>query len=435
MPLSAALETERRIVREISAIVVAIGGVAFGLVLVLVRGILAPIRGLLSGISSIGVGDYDVRVPVLSRDELGELAESFNAMSAQLARTTVSKEYVEGVLENMRDLLLVTDSAGRVKTANHAAAEALGGAVVGRPLAELLSSDDGFAAPKAARDAEVALLAKDGGRIPALLSSAPLRDREGRPQGWIVVAKDITERKRDEEALVRAKLAAEASSRELEAFSYSVAHDLRAPLRAVDGFSQILLDGYSDKLDDHGKDYLRRVRAGSRRMGQLIDDLLNLSRITRSVLKLEDVDLSAIVEELAGELKRSDPKRSVEFAVEPGVVVRGDPNLLRVALVNLMSNAWKYTGKKPSARIEFGRRPGPGTTLYVRDDGAGFDMAFANKLFHPFSRLHSASEFEGTGIGLAIVQRVVGRHRGNIRGEGVPGRGATFEFTLWEENA
>ncbi len=432
VPLASARETEGRIIREISMIVLAIGAIVFGLVVILVRGMLAPIRSLMSGIARIGEGRYDVEVPVLSRDELGDLAESFNSMSGALARTTVSKEYVEGILENMNDLLVVIDPAGRIQTVNHAAAEALGVPaedLVGRPLSELFSTPPGDGD---VRDAEVVLNTRNG-PMPALYSSSPLRARDGSVRGYIGVAKDITERKRTEEALLAAKLAAEASSRELEAFSYSVAHDLRAPLRSVDGFSKILLDAYADKLDDTAKDYLRRVRGGSKKMSELIDDLLNLSRITRSALTLASVDLSALAREIGAELLKAEPVRRVELVVAPDLQTRGDASLLRVALVNLLGNSWKYTSKHASARVEFGVERRDGRSVYfVRDDGAGFDMAFSKRLFQPFSRLHGGGEFEGTGIGLATVQRVVSRHDGRVWGEGAVERGATFYFTLWE---
>jgi PAS domain S-box-containing protein len=429
VPLRAAQDAENRIIRDISLIVVVFGAIMFGLVVVLVRGMLAPIRRLMSGIARIGGGQYDFKVPVQSSDELGELAESFNTMSGELARTTVSKEYVEGILENMDDLLVVTDPEGRIQTVNHAAAEALGGGeVVGRPLAALFDSP---LKAEVVRDVEVVLRTKDGGRTPALFSSSVLRDREGRLRGYIGVAKDITERKRAEEALLEAKLAAEASNRELETFSYSVAHDLRAPLRAVDGFSQVLLEGYSDKLDEEGKDYLKRVRGGSRKMGQLIDDLLNLSRIARGVMRLESVDLSALARDIGAELSKAEPGRLVEFIVAPKLAARGDASLLRIALVNLLGNAWKYTSKHPRARIEFGAETVDGKTAYfVRDDGAGFDAALSNRLFQPFTRLHATAEFEGTGIGLATVQRIVARHEGRVWGEGEVERGAVFHFTL-----
>ncbi len=227
----------------------------------------------------------------------------------------------------------------------------------------------------------------------------------------------------------------EATNRELEAFSYSVSHDLRAPLRSIDGFSQILLEDYADELDEEGRGYLGRVRGASQRMGRLIDDLLGLSRVTRGSMRRERVDLSALAREVAESLRDSKPERAVEFLIEDELEVYGDARLVRVALENLLGNAFKFTGKEPEARIEFGVDPeltlrGRVPVYYVRDNGAGFDMAYAGKLFGAFQRLHGQDEFDGTGIGLATVQRVVHRHGGRIWAEGEVGEGATFYFTL-----
>lgn len=223
----------------------------------------------------------------------------------------------------------------------------------------------------------------------------------------------------------------EATNRELESFSYSVSHDLRAPLRSIDGFSQILLEDYADSLDEEGADYLGRVRAASQRMGQLIDDLLTLSRTARVSLRREAVDLSEIAGSVAAELRRRDPERGIEFVITEGVRASGDPRLLRVALENLLGNAWKFTARTPEAKIEFGAiRSSERAAYFVRDNGAGFDMAYAGKLFGAFQRLHSPEEFEGTGIGLATVQRVIRRHGGDVWAVGEVSTGATFYFTL-----
>jgi light-regulated signal transduction histidine kinase (bacteriophytochrome) len=222
-----------------------------------------------------------------------------------------------------------------------------------------------------------------------------------------------------------------AANRELEAFSYSVSHDLRAPLRAMDGFSQALLEDCSAQLDPRGRDYLGRVRAAAARMAELIEDLLQLSRVTRAELRRESVDLSALARAVADELRQAQPGRAVELTVAEGLVGEGDARLLRIVLVNLLGNAWKFTGRQPQARIEFGgRRDADIQTFYIRDNGAGFDMAHATKLFGAFQRLHSMHEFSGTGIGLALVQRIVHRHGGRVWAESAPGQGATFHFTL-----
>ena len=223
----------------------------------------------------------------------------------------------------------------------------------------------------------------------------------------------------------------EAANKELEAFSYSVSHDLRAPLRAVDGFSLVLLEDYNHRLDAEGQGHLRRVRAATRHMAQLIDDMLELSRVTRAEMRREKVQLDALARAIAANLQRAQPERQVELVVADGLDAQGDPRLLRVALENLLGNAWKFTGQLPQARVEFGMAEQNGqVTYFVRDNGAGFDMAYADKLFGAFQRLHSTAEFPGTGIGLATVQRVVHRHGGRVWAEGAVGRGATFYFTL-----
>jgi signal transduction histidine kinase len=224
----------------------------------------------------------------------------------------------------------------------------------------------------------------------------------------------------------------EGANNELEAFSYSVSHDLRAPLRTIDGFSRILLEDYADKLDEEGEDYLGRVRAASKHMDTLIEDLLDLSRVSRGPLRREVIDLSAMARGIARKLEGSQPERRVRFVAEEGVVAFGDANLLAVALENLLGNAFKFTQKEDEATIEFGAVPqrGGGVAYYVRDDGAGFDPRYADKLFGAFQRLHGADEFEGTGIGLATVARIVHRHGGRVWAEGEVGEGAAFYFTL-----
>jgi signal transduction histidine kinase len=222
-----------------------------------------------------------------------------------------------------------------------------------------------------------------------------------------------------------------AANAELEAFSYSVSHDLRAPLRAIDGFSQVVLSRYADRLDADGRHALERVRAGSQRMGVLIDSMLELSRLGRRPLEFRDVDLSALAAQVVEELRAGEPERDVEVLIEPHVSVVGDQELLRVALQNLLGNAFKFTSQQPHARVQFGRTEHAGqAAIFVRDNGVGFDMNDADKLFRPFERLHSESEFSGTGIGLATVQRIVARHRGRVSAQGAIGDGATFYLTL-----
>jgi len=218
---------------------------------------------------------------------------------------------------------------------------------------------------------------------------------------------------------------------ELEAFCYSVSHDLRAPLRGLDGFSQALLEDYGDKLGDNGKNLLRRIRSGSQRMGQLIDDLLNLSRVSRSELHREPIDLTEIASEIVGGLRGLDPQRQVALRIATDMKANGDPQLLRVVLENLLGNAWKYTAKQTEATIEFGFDQNNGnSSFFIRDNGVGFDMQYADKLFTPFQRLHAMNEFPGTGVGLATVQRIISRHGGRVWVEAAVNKGATFHFTL-----
>jgi signal transduction histidine kinase len=226
----------------------------------------------------------------------------------------------------------------------------------------------------------------------------------------------------------------EIANKELEAFAYSVSHDLRAPLRGIDGFSQALMEDYGDQMDDTGRHYLSRVRAGTQRMGVLIDDLLRLSRVSRAQMQWGPVDLGAAAKAVLDELRQQDPGRQVSVRIETGLQATGDAHLLRIVLDNLLSNAWKYTSRHATARIEVGAAEKEGgRAFFVKDDGAGFDMAYAHKLFGVFQRLHGADEFPGTGVGLATVARIIHRHGGRIWAESAPEKGATFFFTLPEE--
>lgn len=223
----------------------------------------------------------------------------------------------------------------------------------------------------------------------------------------------------------------EMANKELESFSYSVSHDLRAPLRAIDGFSQALVEDYRDELDETGKDYLRRVRAAAQKMGALIDDMLKLAKVNRTEVILGEVDLSEMVNSIMDELRDAEPDRQVTVKVTSGLTAWCDSHLIKIALINLMNNAWKYTSKTGNASIEFGMRFHNGSpAFFVQDNGVGFDMAYADKLFGAFQRLHSAGEFSGTGVGLATVKRVISRHGGDIWAEAAPDKGATFYFTL-----
>jgi len=264
---------------------------------------------------------------------------------------------------------------------------------------------------------------------------------EGKPASLVIV-RDITDRKQaeDEIRLLNAELEQrvarrttqlEAVNKELEAFSYSVSHDLRAPLRSIEGFSRILVDDYSKHLDSQARHYLEAVHSSTLEMTKLIEDLLRLSKVQRSELVKNEVNLSDLASDILAKLKAEEPAREVDVSVSKNLKVKADHSLMKIALENLLNNAWKFTSQKPCAQIEFGCKVLDGETVYyVADNGAGFNMAYVNKLFGVFQRLHSSEEFPGTGIGLAIVQRVVQKHDGRIWAEGVPGRGARFYFTL-----
>jgi PAS domain S-box-containing protein len=294
----------------------------------------------------------------------------------------------------------------------------------------LMRSPQSFRGPLTLR-----LKRKDRRVIWAEQHNEPIYDTRGELVAIEGIVRDVTERKLAEKELTRRAEELTRINAELEQLSYSISHDLRGPLRGIDGFSQILLEDHAPKLDEEGKAYLRRVRAASQRIGELMDDLLNLTRLNRGSVCWETVDLSALAKAFVEELRQSQSQRRAEFVIEEGLLAEGDKRLLRVALNNLLDNAWKFTQKRPHAKIEFGAIPHDDEPVYfVRDDGVGFDMAYVNKLFQPFQRLHPTREFEGTGIGLAAVQSIVHRHGGRVWAEGASEKGVTFYFTLGHSN-
>jgi PAS domain S-box-containing protein len=288
---------------------------------------------------------------------------------------------------------------------------------------------------------EERLIALDGTVLEVEVQARPIVYK-GKP-AMVVFARDITERKvadarirdlnRELEQRVRERTAQlEYTIKELESFNYSVSHDLRSPLRGIDGFSQVLAEEYAERLDENGRHYLSRIRLGAQRMGQLIDGLLRLSRLSRSQLERVDLDLSALFREVAADLALSGPGHGVEVVIPDGIRVRADRQMMRMVLENLLNNAWKFTARSERPRVEVAQLVAEdgARTISVRDNGVGFDMTFAEKLFQVFQRLHSDREFAGTGIGLAIVQRIIHRHGGRVWAEAEPGVGATVFFTI-----
>jgi PAS domain S-box-containing protein len=355
-----------------------------------------------------------------------------------------------GIMESSLDAIITMDHAGKVSEWNASAERILGyrrEEALGRDMAALIIPERyreahhrGIAhylatgeGPVLDQLLELPALRADGTEFMAELSITRL-PVAGSPM-FTGTLRDITQRKQEQERIeqIVAERTAQlqAVNKELEAFSYSVSHDLRAPLRGIDGFSQALLEGYSDQLDDRGKHYLDRIRQGSQQMGKLIDDMLQLSRLTRGDMTVEAVDLSMLAKNIARDLREQEPERRVTFVIAEDVAVQGDKRLLQAALQNLLDNAWKYTSKHPEAHIEFGVTEQDGQPVYfVRDDGAGFDMAYSGKLFGAFQRLHGVGEFPGTGVGLATVARIVHRHGGRVWVQAEVEKGATFYFTL-----
>ena len=368
------------------------------------------------------------------------------------ARMRGSEARFRAVAETANDAVITADHHGDIMYFNRAAERIFGytsDEAVKQPLTVLMPErfrrdhKEGlqrFLATGEARvvgkTVELAGQRKDGVEFPMELSLATWKI--GDEAYFTGLVRDITRRRQaeghirqlNEDMRVRA-VELEAVNKELEAFSYSVSHDLRAPLRAIDGFSQVLLEDYAASLDVEGRGYLERVRVAAQRMGLLIDDLIKLSRVTRAELLMQEVDLSELAVDIAGELRAREPQRQVELTIEAGLNARGDARLLRIALENLFNNAWKFTQGRDSAHIVFGRTQHNGLPAYfVQDDGVGFDVAYADKLFGVFQRLHDAREFPGTGIGLATVQRVIHKHGGHIWAQSAPDKGATFYFML-----
>ena len=362
------------------------------------------------------------------------LGESF------LAGERAAEGRFRGLLEAAPDAMVIVDTKGRIVFVNGQTER-----LFGFQREDLLSQSVELLIPERFRDQhlshrngyfsapniramgsglELFGLRSDGTEFPIEISLSPLETPEGKLVSSAI--RDISERKRTDNALLLA-------NRELEAFSYSVAHDLRAPLRGMSGFAQVLIDDYRDKLDEEGLDCLKEIHDNALRMGSLIDALLLLSRVTRSELNPQRTDLTAVARAVVTRLSASGNRPGLQISVQEGLAADLDSNLAHQLVENLLSNAWKFTSKKPAPRIEFGALQNPGSVVFfVRDNGAGFDMAHAGKLFSPFQRLHTVGEYPGTGIGLATAQRIVHRHGGRIWADGSLGAGATFYFTVPE---
>ena len=363
---------------------------------------------------------------------------------ASETRAIQANAFIDAILENIPAMVFVKDADRLAFVRFNRAGEQL----LGIPRGELIGKTDFDFFPKAeaeffvAKDRETLrnqqmvdipeepIQTANGTRW-LHTRKVPILDEHGESRYLLGISHDITDRKRDMAALERARDAAEAANTELEAFSYSVAHDLRAPLRAIDGFSQALLDELGDALGETGRGYANRVRGSAQRMAILIDDLLRLSRVTRSQLNRQRVDLGELVRAAAATLQREDPGRRVELATSGELVTHGDPRLLAIMIDNLVGNAWKFTSRREDAGITFTADDTTGERVFsIADNGVGFDMAYSQKLFGVFNRLHTDSDFPGTGVGLATVQRVVARHGGRVWARGEVGIGATFSFTL-----
>lgn len=390
------------------------------------------IKNLLVATTKVAEGDLAYQAPIIRPDELGLVTHAFNEMTSELRENTVSRDHIESIMESLADVMVVTDKAGTILITNRMAET-----LFGYTRAELKEKSihwlfgEELDLKPGVRDLETVGLTKSKEQVPISVSVTAVWNPAGQVTDLVCLIRDITERKKIENELRERGNALVSANKELEAFSYSVSHDLRAPLRGIDGFSQALLEDLGPKLDGPSKDYLERIRAGVQRMGKLIDDMLSLSRLSRKELLVRPVDMSAMVKEICDGLRAEARSRQVEVQVASGVKVQADPDLLQILLENLLGNAFKYTSKLDRPRIEFGVTTQEGhDTYFVRDNGAGFDMAYADKLFGAFQRLHRADEFPGTGVGLATVARVVHRHGGRVWAESQVGQGATFFFTL-----
>jgi len=423
---------------------------------------------LLTGIRKVTQGQYDKDISIASEDEVGQLAASYNMMTQavrdRVDALTDEKQRLQITLESIADAVITTNQEGDIDYINPVAEKLTGwsnrdgvgvqlsrvykihhedsGEVIDDHAAECLhNSVVSHSGPHAI------LTTCQGAELSIEDTVAPIKDHNNKTIGVILVFRDITgrmARKKEllqhrynlEKLVSRRTQELETINDELESFSYSVSHDLRAPLRSIDGFSRVLQEDCADQINDEGKDFLQRIRNSVQRMGALIDDLLMLSRTTRRTFTPVMVNISVQAEKIMGQLRTSQPEREVELVIQTGLEIYADPGLIETVLENLLGNAWKYTSKQERTHIEFGQVLQDGEpVIYVRDNGVGFDMSYAGKLFGAFQRLHSTDEFPGTGIGLATVERIINRHGGRIWVEAAVNKGATFYFILPEHES
>jgi len=484
--LSDAFRLENLIDEELTATQKRINTMVFLIILVItvpltivlfrmMKNVSASLATLRKGTEIIGAGNLDHRIGMAEPDEIGDLAGAFDRMAAQLQRVTVSKEELQReVEERKRTEKLLSENEVRLNRSQEIAH--LGSweldlvnnvltwsdevyRIFGLQPREFGATYEAFleAVHPEDRDAvneaysgslregrdiyeiEHRVVRKTTGEIRYVHEKCQhFRDADGRIILSVGMVHDITETRKTEEEirslyseLQHQVRQLEESHKELEAFSYSVSHDLRSPLRSIVGFSQALLEDYNARLDAEGRDFLNRIVAATTRMSQLIDDLLRMSRVSRRAMTREHVDLSALAKKVAGGIRNTMPERAAEFIIADGLMAYGDEHLLDVMLENLFANAWKFSENTPLTVIEFGVSHRDGNKVYfVRDNGAGFDMAYVDKLFNPFQRLHRETEFPGTGIGLATVKRIISRHGGRVWIKGEEGKGTTVYFTL-----
>ena len=425
----------------------------------LLRNISQPLLALAETAKNISTRrDYSVRATKFSNDEVGALTDAFNLMLTQIeerdAALRQNEERFRQLANAVPAFVWTADPAGSMIYFNEPWYDYTGSTPadsLGLKWIETVHPDDrdryGHAWHNAFRQnvpfqIEGRIRRFDGECRWFISRAHPARDAHGQIIAWFGTSVDIEDNKRAEEKISQMNVTLErrvqertaqleASNRELEAFSYSVAHDLRAPLRAIDGFNQALLEDYGDLFPAQASELIQRARHASQRMSQLIDDLLNLSRVARAEMRHQRVNLSDIASATVADMQKNEPDRKLVAHIEPGITVTGDDRLLRLVMENLIGNAFKFTRNKAEAVIAFGSElRGGKRVLFVRDNGAGFKMEYAGKLFGPFQRLHAATEYPGTGIGLATVHRILGRHGGRIWPEAKEGEGATFYFTV-----